>query len=103
RWEQGSSGRLAVFHYTVPDEKSNYYVKFCCIVKGYSGTGQPESQVFDERSSYHGEIAFDPANGSILRITLQAEMPPKGLVSNAGIAMEYSSVEIGGRSYICPA
>ncbi len=103
RWEHGSGGRLAVFHYTVPDEKSNYYVKFCCIVNGYSGTGQPESQLFDERASYHGEIAFDPANGSILRITLQAEMPPKGLVSNAGIAMEYSSVEIGGRSYICPA
>jgi hypothetical protein len=103
RWEQGSSGRLAVFRYTVPDGKSNYYVKFCCIVNGYSGTGQPESQVFDERSSYHGEIAFDPANGSILRMTLQAEMPPKGLVSNAGIAMEYSSVEIGGQSYICPA
>jgi hypothetical protein len=102
RWEQGSSGRQAVFQYTVPDEKSNYYVKFCCIVNAYSGTGQPESQLFNERSSYHGEIAFDPANGSILRMTLQADMPPKGLVSNAGIVMEYSSVEIGGQSYICP-
>ncbi len=103
RWEQGSSGRLAVFRYTVPEDKSNYYVKFCCIVNGYTSTGQPESQVFDERSSYHGEIVFDPSNGSILRMTLEAEMPPRGLVSNAGIVMEYSSVEIGGRSYICPA
>jgi hypothetical protein len=96
RWEQSSSGRLAVFHYIVPDDKSNYYVKFCCIGNGYS------SEVFDERSSYRGEIVFDPADGSILRMTIQAEMPPKGLVSTADIAMEYSSVEIGGQSYICP-
>jgi hypothetical protein len=101
RWEQGSSGKLAVFHYTVPDEKSNYSVKFCCIANGYTN-GQPDLQMFDERASYRGEIAFDPANGSILRMTVQAEMPPKGLVSNAGIVMEYGSVEIGGQSYICP-
>jgi hypothetical protein len=102
RWEQGSSGKLAVFHYTVPDEKSNYYVKFCCIANGYSSTGQPDLELFNERSSYHGEIAFDPANGSILRMTLQADMPAKGLVSNAGIVMEYGAVEIGGQDYICP-
>ena len=30
-------------------------------------------------------------------------MPPKGLVSNAGIAIEYAPVEIGGRNYICPS
>ncbi len=103
RWEQGAGGRVAVFHYAVPDEKSNYYVKFCCVVNGFRGDGQPDLQVFDERASYHGEITFDPALGSILRITLEAEMPPKGLVSNAGIVIEYSPVEIGGKSYICPA
>jgi hypothetical protein len=94
RWEQGSSGRLAVFHFAVPEEKSNYYVKFCC---------ESDASIFNERASYHGEIAFDPADGSVLRIALQAEMPPKGLVPNAGIVIEYSAVEIGGKSYICPA
>jgi hypothetical protein len=94
RWEQGQSRRLAVFHYSVPDEKSNYYVKFCC---------DTDASVFNERASYHGEITFDPADGSILRLTLEAEMPPKGLVPHAGIAIEYSSVEIGGKGYTCPA
>jgi hypothetical protein len=102
RWEQGASGRVAVFHYAVPVEKSSYHVKFCCVPEGYSSTGEPELKVFDERSSYHGDIAFDPADGSILHITLEAEMPPKGLVANAGIAIEYGPVEIGGKSYICP-
>jgi hypothetical protein len=103
RWEQSTGGRAAVFHYAVPEEKSSYYVKFCCVVNGYRDDGQPDLQVFDERASYHGEITFDPADGAILRITLQAEMPPKGLVSSAGIDIEYGPVEIGGKTYICPA
>jgi hypothetical protein len=103
RWEQGTAGRVAVFHYAVPDQKSNYNVEFCCIANGFRGDGQPDMQVFDERAAYHGEIAFNAADGSILRLTLEAEMPPAGLVPHAGIAIEYSSVEIGGRDYICPA
>jgi hypothetical protein len=102
RWERGPSGRLAVLHFAVPDGQSNYRVKFCCIPNGLTSTGQPDMQVFDERSSYHGDITFDPANGSILRIALQAEMPPKGLVPNAGIVVEYGPVEIGGKTYLCP-
>lgn len=103
RWEQGEAGRIAVFHYAVPDQKSNYNVKFCCIANGFRGDGQPDLQVFDERAAYHGEIAFNPTDGSILRLTLEAEMPPAGLVPDAGIAIEYSQVEIGGKNYICPA
>jgi hypothetical protein len=103
RWEQGTTSRVAVFHYEVPDEKSSYHVKFCCVPEGYNDTGQPDLKPFDERASYHGEIAFDPADGSILRITMEAQMPPKGLVPNAGIAIEYGPVDIGGKSYICPA
>jgi len=102
RWEQGTSSRVAVFRFEIPDEKSSYHVKFCCVPEGYSDSGQPELKAFDERASYHGEITFDPADGSILRITMEGEMPPKGLVSNAGIAIEYGPVEIAGKSYICP-
>jgi hypothetical protein len=103
RWEQRENTKTAVFHYAIPDQKSNYYVKFCCILNGFRSDGQPDQQLFNERSGYHGEIAFDPADGSIQRITLEAEMPPSGLVPHAGIAIEYSSVEIGGKSYTCPA
>jgi len=102
RWEQDAGAKLAVFDIEVPDEKSNYYVKFCCVPNGYMSTGQADLKVFNERASYHGEIGFNPADGSILRLTIQAEMPPKGLVPNAGIALEYGTVEIGGKSYICP-
>jgi hypothetical protein len=103
RWEHGTGGTLAVFHYSVPDDKSNYRVQFCCIVNGYDSSGQSEQTVFDERAAYHGEIVFNPTDGSILRITVEAEMAPKGLVANAGIAIDYAPTEIAGRSYICPS
>jgi hypothetical protein len=102
RWESGAAGQLAVFHFAVPEDKSNYRVRFCCTVDGYDGQGLPELRIFDERSAYHGEIAFNPADGSILSIVVVAEMPPKGLVAQAGMMVQYGPVEIGGKSYICP-
>jgi hypothetical protein len=103
RWEQSASGKVAVFHYAVPNEKSNYRVQFCCVLNGFNSDSTPDLQIFDEKSSYHGEIAFDPADGTILRVTLQAELPPHELVSNAGLMVEYAPVEIAGKSYVCPA
>jgi hypothetical protein len=102
RWEQGAAATTAVFHYTVPEDRSHYRVKFCCIANGFHSNGQPELQIFDEQAGYHGEIVFNPQDGSILRMTVEAEMPPQGLVPKAGIATEYGSVEIGGRNYLCP-
>jgi hypothetical protein len=103
RWEQGAAGKVAVFRYAVPNEKSNYRVQFCCVLNGFNSDNTPDLQIFDEKSAYHGEIAFDPADGTILRVTLQAELPPHELVSNAGLMVEYAPVEIAGKSYVCPA
>lgn len=102
RWEKGGSGRLAVFHYQVPAEKSNYNVQFCCVADGYSSSGLPERTVFHQRAGYHGEIAFDPTDGSIWRLMLEAEMPTGSMVPEAGIVIEYGSVTIGDRNFICP-
>ncbi len=102
RWETSEDGTVGVFHYSVGGDKSNYHVRFCCVVEGYASDGQPEMQVFDERVSYEGEIAFQPADGAIVRLTVQAAMAPQGLVPRAGIEVEYGPVEIGGKTNICP-
>jgi hypothetical protein len=103
RWERSANGRVAVFRYMVPDDKSNYRLQFCCVPNGLdSANGQPKMQDFDARASYQGEIAFDPNDGSILRMTLEADMPRTGMVPHAGIAIDYGAVEIGGRPSICP-
>jgi len=102
RWELGAGVTEAVFHYAVPHDKSHYNVQFCCVPDGFNSDGSPITSVFNESASYHGEIAFDPANGAILRITMEAEMPAGELVSKAGMMVEYGQVEIGGKNYICP-
>jgi VWFA-related protein len=95
-WEQGAGGPEAVFRYTVPKAKSHYEVSYCCI------PGKGRKPVFQQFPGYHGEMAIDPADGIILRVTLQADLKTRGPVVQADIMVEYGSVEIGGNTYICP-
>jgi len=90
-WEQGATGARAVFRYSVPLQASHYTVTF-------PGAGKRIQYV----SAYHGEIAVNPADGTILRLTMIADMQPDALVRRSDIAVEYSSVEIGGVNYNCP-
>ena len=95
-WESGDGGPRAVFRYTVPREKSHYQVEYCCV---FSDNG---AHVFQQFSSYHGLIAIDPNNGAILRVTLEANLKPSDPLVRSDILVEYSPVEIGGKTYICP-
>lgn len=90
-WEQGPSGLMAVFRYSVAREFSRYAIV-------YPDSGK-EPQEFP---AYHGEIVANPADGSILRITLLADFRPSDENVRADLLVEYGSVEIGNRNYICP-
>jgi hypothetical protein len=104
RWEERAGGKEAVFRYAVPKDKSHYSVGFCCISSGINPEvhDRSNSRSFSEIAAYHGEIAFDPASGAILRITLVAEMPPDEVVSKSEVMVEYGTVEIGEKNCICP-
>jgi len=95
-WEQSAGEPLAVFHFAIPKEKSHYQVQFCCLPE-VQGTG-----IFQRFSGYHGEIAIDPTNGAIFRLTLQADLQRTDPLVRSNILVEYGPVEIGGKSYICP-
>jgi hypothetical protein len=90
-WEQGPLGLMAVFRYSVAREFSRY-----AIFYPDSGKGPQEFP------AYHGEIATNPVDGSILRITLLADFHPSSQNVRADLLVEYGSVEIGNRKYICP-
>jgi hypothetical protein len=90
-WEQGAAGLEAVFRYEVPAQASRYAVAF----PGFSGPTE-------HYPAYHGEIAVDPADGSILRVTMVADLKPDDPVAAADILVEYGPVTIGGKNYICP-
>ena len=98
QWEQGPNGPLAVFRYAVPKNKSHYEVRYCCVATSFG----LESEEFHEMSAYHGEMSVDPASGTILRLTLEAELGPDDPISRAAIAVEYGPQELGGVTYTCP-
>jgi hypothetical protein len=81
----------------VPKEKSHYQVEFCCVT-----TDNGSYRGFQQFSGYHGEMAVDPANGAILRLTLEADLTPADKIIRSDILVEYGPVEIGGKTYICP-
>lgn len=99
-WENRAPGSLAVFRYSVPAEKSHYEVGYCCI----SSPGAPAAalQPFHRISGYHGEIAVHPATGSILRVTVQADLNKADPIVRADIMVEYGPVQLGSKIYICP-
>jgi VWFA-related protein len=101
-WEQGQSGLQAVFSYEVPKEKSHYAITYdsvpidpapCNITK----------QTFNKVVGYHGEMAVDPASGTILRLVLLADLKPDEFApSKSAIEVEYGQVSIGGKPYFLP-
>jgi hypothetical protein len=90
-WESSEGGRLAVFHYSVPQQLSHYSV----MAPG----GERKLQT---SPAYHGEIAFDPTSGSVRRVTFEAELKPEDPITEANLFVEYGPVEIGGKNYILP-
>jgi len=90
-WEQSGDATIAVFRYGVDNGQSGYMV---ALPRG----GKLEKHF----PAYHGEIAIDPAKGSIMRITTVADFQYPDEDAMSSIAVEYASVSIGGAPYICP-
>jgi len=99
RWQNGAGGaRLAVFHYTVPRSASHDFVDLWS-----SGPlASPPLRSFSDKPAYQGELYIDPASGTILGITLNAELSPESPVLLSRLAVQYAPVEIAGKMYVCP-
>lgn len=90
RWENGTNGPVAVFGFEVPQMESHYKISGI----GEFGTVGP--------TAYHGEVAIDPASGTILRLAVEADPELGSPTHRADVMVEYGSVEIGGKNYTCP-
>jgi len=119
-WEEIGDRLAGVFRYEVPREASHYSVSYCCtrdpkIVGGpgggsYGNRGQNQGYLgnsfdlhaFVETPGYHGTISIDPSTGTVLRITIEAELRKNEPLMRAATAIEYGPVQIGQSSYICP-
>ncbi|HXP06875.1 MAG TPA: VWA domain-containing protein [Acidobacteriaceae bacterium] len=95
-WEQGTDTTLAVFRYAVPLNVADFQVGFCCLA-------DPDGTiVFRSKTGYHGEMAINPANGAILRLTVLSDLEPRLPLQFTNIMVEYGSVAIGGKTHILP-
>jgi VWFA-related protein len=57
---------------------------------------------YRQTAGYGGEMAIDPASGTILRLAVEARLKPGSPVVQADILVEYGPVGIGGKIYFCP-
>jgi hypothetical protein len=92
-WEQGASGPLAVFRFSVTKGNSHYSVQYCCAPNHGAVSFQPP---------YHGEVAVDPGTGAVLRLAVETNTQSTGVFSRADVLIEYGEVQIGPKKYICP-
>jgi hypothetical protein len=58
--------------------------------------------VVHTRPGYHGQIWVNPADGTILRVTMDADLTKGAPFRRAAILVEYGPVDIAGSRFICP-
>lgn len=90
-WEEIAGTKAAVFNYAVPQQFSHYTLNEPWIDHNTSVL-----------PAYHGEIAINPVDGTVLRLTMIADIGPKDLVVKANLSVDYGEVEIGAKKFICP-
>ena len=92
-WEESAKGSVAVFRYEVPASASHYEV----LSADPSNPG-----VVHTKPGYHGSIGVNPADGTILRITMEADLTRGAPFRRAAILVEYGPVDIAGTTFTCP-
>src|ERR1700691_1349273 len=92
-WEESAKGGVAVFRYEVPASASHYEV----LNAVPSNPG-----IVHTKPGYHGSIGVNPADGTILRITMDADLTRGAPFRRAAILVEYGPVGIAGTTFTCP-
>jgi hypothetical protein len=96
RWEQGENGPLAVFRYSVPQETPLFTAEFCCLANDFGAIP------FKKSAPFHGEITVDPSSGSIVRLTIQADLEWRQPLEQSNVMVEYRPVVRKAKTFICP-
>jgi hypothetical protein len=88
RWATLRGRRAHVFAYSVAQERSNWQVSY-----------QKTTQV---TPAYRGLVYVDRDTLSVLRITLEAILPPSFPLQQASTVLDYDFAEISGHQYMLP-
>jgi hypothetical protein len=89
RWATLRGRRMHVFSYVVQQPRSKWTVEY-----------ERRDRI---TPGYHGLIYVDAENGTVARITLEADgIPPTFPIQQAGSILDYDTATIGDRDYILP-
>lgn len=99
-WEQMAADPAAVFHYAVPHSASHYEIVGTIA---HGPKWQPaDASTVRTAPAYHGSLWVDPETGAVLRLTLEIGENEVGQFKRFAVMVQYASVQIGGRNFICP-
>jgi VWFA-related protein len=115
-WEQTSSGQAAVFHYQVPKAVSHYEIvtpveriqpgwrsiPSAAMGGAVATAARSSTKLIRTKPGYQGSLWVDPATGTILRVSLVADLGGSSTIDRGAIAVEYGRVKIADNTFICP-
>lgn len=119
-WEQLGESTLAVFRYSVPKTASHFELISTlqreASIEGFASAGggriagietrpnnnPSRTSILHTKPAYHGSILVDPETGTVLKITIEAELKESDPFRSAAILVRYGSVQIGDGKFICP-
>ena len=115
-WEKTASGVVAVFHYEVPKTASHYEIDTPLKQVQPNGgsnrwartggmaatTASSTTAMVRTKPGYQGSLWIDPATGTILRVTLVADLKGNSTIERGAILVDYGPVPIADKTVICP-
>jgi VWFA-related protein len=115
-WEQNRSGVAAVFHYVVPKTASHYEIDTAVEPIRHNDSsnrwarsggilatrGSSKTAMIRSTPGYQGSLWIDPGTGTILRVTLVADLKGNSTIEQGAILVEYGPVKIADKTLICP-
>ena len=112
-WEHTPTGVVAVFHYEVPKTASHYEIDTPVEqmepnpgsnrwARAGGAAATIKTAMVRSKPGYQGSLWIDPASGTILRVTLVADLKGNSTIERGAVLVDYGPVPIADRTVICP-
>jgi VWFA-related protein len=112
-WENTAAGVVAVFQYEVPKAASHYeintpveQIQHSTASTRWASDGGTSARVtmatIHSKPGYKGTLWVDPATGTIVRVTLVADLKGDSAFERIAILVDYGAVQIANKTLICP-
>jgi VWFA-related protein len=112
-WENTAAGVVAVFQYEVPKTASHYEIN-TAVEQNQHNTASNRwassggmaatvtTAIVHNKPGYQGSLWVDPATGTIVRVTLVADLKGDSAIERVAILVDYGPVQVANKTVICP-